>query len=182
MTDKAFLRRELLAARAAFDPAGLTEASLAVCHRLAAWPVFQNARVVLAYLAFRDELSLQTLIDAHPDKTWALPRIEKGSRLAIHRYQPGRLVPHRWGVPEPSIDAPLVPLQEIDLVLAPGVGFDRQGGRLGFGGGYYDRLLTQLDAVRVGIVHPVTLVDAIPCSDHDCRMDWVATLEGIYGR
>ena len=180
MNEKAQLRLELLAARESLDPAALAAASSAVCRRLGAWPIFQNASVVMAYLAFRNELSLQALIDTHPEKIWALPRIDQDGRLAVHRYQAGQLVPHRWGVPEPSLNAPLVPLQEIDLVLVPGVGFDRQGGRLGYGGGYYDRLLCQFDAARVGIIHPSTLVDAIPCSEHDCQMDWIATPAGVF--
>jgi 5-formyltetrahydrofolate cyclo-ligase len=63
----------------------------------------------------------------------------------------------------------------LDLVLVPGVAFDRRGGRLGFGGGYYDRFLPTTPALRVGVTYDECLCDALPCGEHDQRMDWVLT-------
>jgi 5-formyltetrahydrofolate cyclo-ligase len=177
--DKEITRQRLLAARAALSPEQVAADSALVCQHLAEWPPFQQARTVLAYLAFDNEVSLQTLIDGHPGKAWALPRTLRGGVLALHRYQPGRLVRHRWGMLEPSADAPPVPPDEIDLALVPGVGFDQQGGRLGFGGGYYDRLLPQLSCLKVGIAHLASCVPLVPCDAHDCCMDWLARPDGL---
>jgi 5-formyltetrahydrofolate cyclo-ligase len=73
-----------------------------------------------------------------------------------------------------------VPLDQIDLVLVPGVAFDHEGGRLGFGGGYYDRLLPRLGALRVGVAHPACIVTRVPVSETDVRMDYLALPDGIY--
>jgi len=177
--DKQKLRQALLVKRVALTAAQVQQASAAICQHLAAWPTFQNARTVMAYLAFNNEVSLQELIDAHPEKVWVLPRTLPAGRLTIHRYQPERLTLHRWGILQPAADAPLAPLAEIELVLAPGVGFDKNGGRLGFGGGYYDRLLPKLNAISVGISHQESCVPAVPCNDHDCQMDWLALPDGL---
>jgi 5-formyltetrahydrofolate cyclo-ligase len=177
--DKHIVRQELLAARAALSPEQVAADSALVCQHLAEWPPFRQARTVLAYLAFDNEVSLQALIDGYPQKSWALPRTLRGGVLALHRYQPGRLVRHRWGMLEPAADAPPVPLTEIELVLVPGVGFDEQGGRLGFGGGYYDRLLPRLTCLKVGIAHLTSCLPLVPCDVHDCRMDWLARPDGL---
>ncbi len=176
---KPILRQQLLAQRAELTPAQILASSMAVCRCLADWPVFQSACTVLAYVGFDNEVSLQFLLDADPEKVWALPRILPGGRLSIHRYEPGRLVRHRWGLLEPATTAPLVPLEEIELVLVPGVGFDEHGGRLGYGGGYYDRLLPQLAAVKVGIAHQASCIQTVPCDEHDCRMDWLVRPDGL---
>jgi 5-formyltetrahydrofolate cyclo-ligase len=177
--EKVLLRQRLLAERAALEPAEVRRASEAVCYHLSNWPVFQQARGVLAYMAFRNEVSLQPLMDAHPEKIWALPRTLAGRHLSVCRYERGRLVTHSFGMEEPASDAPLVPLEAIDLVLVPGAGFDRFGGRVGYGGGCYDRLLPQLAAVRVGVAHTLNPDLAIPCEEHDCRVDWLSLPEGI---
>lgn len=159
-------------------PDEVAQASAEVCWLLEEWPVFQNAQTVLAYIGFRNEISLQTLMDAHPEKRWALPRTLP-DRLDIRLYRPGKLVRHRFGMAEPAADAPLLPPDVIDLALVPGVGFDACGGRIGFGKGYYDRLLCGMDAVRVGITHAVCIVEEAPCEPHDCRMDWLVWPEKI---
>ena len=110
---------------------------------------------------------------------WALPRTLPGGVLAPHLYQTGRLVHHRWGMPEPPPDSPAAPLEEIELVLVPGVGFDLQGGRIGFGGGFYDRLLVQLNAVRVGVAYEQSTVEEIPTDDHDCRVGYLVRPSGL---
>ncbi|MBN1318934.1 MAG: 5-formyltetrahydrofolate cyclo-ligase [Anaerolineales bacterium] len=175
---KTQLRQRLLAVRTNLLPDEVNRDSKAVCRRLSEWPVFQNVQTVLAYLAFRNEISLQPLIDAHHEKTWALPRTLP-DRLVIHQYQPGRLERHRFGMNEPAADAPLIPLEQIGMMLVPGVCFDTCGGRIGFGGGYYDRLLCRLDAIRVGIAHTACIVQEAPCEAHDCRMDWLVSPDGI---
>jgi 5-formyltetrahydrofolate cyclo-ligase len=71
--------------------------------------------------------------------------------------------------------APEVEPKELDVVLVPGVSFDKRGGRLGFGGGFYDRLLIRTPAARIGVTYDCCLVEELPCAEHDQRMDWVVT-------
>jgi 5-formyltetrahydrofolate cyclo-ligase len=135
----------------------------------------QPAIYILTYLAFRNEPDLSLLFDLLPHVHWAIPRIGKERRLLIHPYDPARLVRHRFGMLEPAADSPLVDPKRLDIVLVPGVAFDQQGGRLGFGGGYYDRFLATTPALRVGVTFDTCLAQDLPCSDHDQRMDWIVT-------
>lgn len=128
----------------------------------------------MAYLAFRSEIDLGSLFDALPGIRWVVPRVT-GKRMVAHVYDPNRLVRHRFGMLEPAPELLSVEPEEIDVILVPGVAFDRRGGRLGFGGGYYDRFLPATAALRVGITHSVCLADELPCDVHDAKMDWVVT-------
>jgi 5-formyltetrahydrofolate cyclo-ligase len=136
--------------------------------------LLREAETVMAYLAFRNELDLGLLFQLLPDIQWVLPRIQ-GQRMVLHPYDPQRLVRHPYGMLEPRADAPIVDPQDVDVVLVPGVSFDSRGGRLGFGGGFYDRFLTRTSAIRVGICHDRCMADELPCAEHDQRMDWVVT-------
>ncbi len=177
--NKKSTRTRLLAARAAIPAEQVAADSASVRRHLAYWPSFQSARTVMAFLAFRNEISLQPLIDAHPEKIWLLPRTLPGGQLKVHLYQPENLLRHRFGMLEPAPDSPQIPLKQIELILVPGVGFDEQGGRLGFGGGYYDRLLSQMNALRVGVAHTVSVIAQVPVDDYDCRMDWLVQPTGL---
>jgi len=178
--DKHQLRGQFCDLRDCLASEEVERASDEVCQRLAAWLPGQLDRqragrpTILAYLAFRNEIDLRPLFDLMPDVRWALPRTER-DRLVIHPYVPGRVKRHRFGMLEPVADLPIVEPQKLNIALIPGVSFDRRGGRLGLGGGYYDRFLPRTDALRVGITYDCCLADRLPCADYDQRMDWVVT-------
>ncbi len=171
---KAQLRQQFKAYRESLPRESVTSASTHICDRLAAWLVLRRASTVMTYVAFRNELDLRALLELLPEIRWAVPRVE-GPYLIPHHYDPGRLIRHRFGMLEPAPDLPVIAPREIDLVLVPGVAFDRRGGRLGFGGGFYDRFLPTTPALRVGVNYDACLVDELPVYEHDQRVDWVAT-------
>jgi 5-formyltetrahydrofolate cyclo-ligase len=173
--DKTQLRRDFRSLRERLSAADVAAASAAICQRLAGWLNERSAGQILTYLAFRNEPDLHALFDLLPHVRWIVPRIVAGRRMMLHPYDPTRLVRHRFGMLEPAADLPVIAPSTLDLVLTPGVAFDRRGGRLGFGGGYYDRLLLTTPALRVGITYDVCLADALPLGAHDQRMDWVMT-------
>jgi 5-formyltetrahydrofolate cyclo-ligase len=109
-----------------------------------------------------------------------LPSGEK-PYLILHHYDPERLVRHRFGMLEPAPDTPTVDADEVDLILVPGVAFDREGGRLGYGGGFYDQLLPQAHrAIRVGVTYDELILEAVPMAPWDCRVHWIASPSGLY--
>ena len=173
--DKSQLRHDFCTLREDLPAENVASASAALCQRLSAWTVLRQAQTVLTYLAFRNELDLSNLFDLAPQIDWVVPRIIKDQRMTLHPYDPAHLVRHRFGMLEPAADLPVVAPATLDIVLVPGVAFDPSGGRLGFGGGYYDRFLLTTPALRVGVTHDDYLAETLPCGEHDQRMDWVVT-------
>ena len=171
---KARVRARYRALREAKTPDEVRDDSAALCRRLAEWDLLRKARRVMAYIAFRNELDLSPLFEALPGIEWIVPRVV-GTRLVLHPYDPQRLVRHRFGMLEPAADLPVIAPDTLDMVLVPGVCFDLQGGRMGFGGGFYDSFLPTTNALRVGITFDDCLLDEVPCDAHDQRMDWVVT-------
>lgn len=183
--NKPELRQHFCSLRECLPPGQVIAASTALCYRLAAWlssislPSLPSLPSILTYLAFRNEPDLALLFDLLPHARWAVPRIE-GRRLIVHPYDPARLVRHRFGMLEPAPDLPVIDPTTLDLVLVPGVAFDRQGGRLGFGGGYYDRFLPTTPALRVGVTYDECLADVLPCGEHDQCVDWIVTPTDLF--
>ena len=178
--EKAGLRFELAARRAAAtDPdAG---ARLAAMFPDALVPA--PGTVVSGYVRFRSEIDPAPLMArlAHADCQLALPRTpaDRGGGLTFHLWRLGDpMIRSSFGVLEPSEDAaPVMP----DIVLAPLLGFDRRGGRIGYGKGHYDRTLAALRALKplavVGLAYAVQEVDAVPADPSDQRLDWILTPE-----
>jgi len=178
------LRRRCLKIRESMSPEKVKTCSRAVCDHLGNWPVLQRANTLLGFLAFRNEIDLGQLIEQWPDKRWLVPRILENAAhtpsLALHPYDPSRLVRHRFGMLEPDPNLPIVDPSEVEMILVPGVAFDRQGGRLGFGGGFYDCLLPRAGRItRVGVTYDELVLDAIPMQPWDCCVDWLATPTGL---
>lgn len=180
--DKTLVRANCRRTREALTPAQVAASSAQVCAHLAAWPLFQSAQRVLTYMAFRNEIDLAALWAQFPAKQWVIPRTvsRPEPRLVLHPYDPAHLVRHPFGMLEPGPDLPIVQATDLDLVLAPGLAYDRRGYRLGLGGGFYDRLLPGISAPKVGVVYVVLIVEAVPAEPHDQRVDYLACESGIY--
>ena len=174
------LRREMKARRRALGAVARAAAGDAVAGRVLALPEFAAARRVALYAALPDELPTDRLLRAVLDsgRTLLLPRARADGRLDFARVTAlGELAPGRFGVLEPPANAPSVAVGPGDLVLAPGVAFDRRGARLGRGSGAYDRSLPAGPAAPIwfGIGFAFQLVESVPESAHDRRVDAVAT-------
>ena len=179
---KLALRREVLARRDALPADMRSAASAAIAGRVAALPEFAAASAVLLTLAFRSEWNTHPLVRAAlaAAKTVVVPRVDRQTRmLELHSIaDPDRdVVPGHLDIPEPRADRPQVSRDAIDFVLVPGVAFDLEGRRLGYGGGYYDRLLPLLAprAARVAGAFDVQIVERVPAAPHDARVDAIVT-------
>ena len=109
------------------------------------------------------------------------PRLEPDGSMTIRLYDPGALVRHPYGFNQPNADADRIDERDIDVVLLPGLVFDKHGGRLGRGGGYYDRLLARIpqSTARIGVTSRRGVVDEVPMDDHDQRVDWLVTESSV---
>ena len=171
------------AARSARCDLGANECAHAaerVAEALLALPELAEAHVVLGYGATPEELdpALALAELTALGVTIAYPRIEAPGVLGIHTVlDPSELVSGPFGLREPSADAPRIDPAEVDAVIVPGVAFDEHGRRLGYGGGYYDRLLPLLrpDCARIGLAFDEQLLPQIPAEEHDEHVDLVVT-------
>lgn len=111
----------------------------------------------------------------------AYPRVIKGERRmeAVWVDHLDELAPGVMGIPEPKPDQPAIDPGELELVVVPGLGFDRYGNRLGYGAGHYDRFLPDCPATRVGLTYDVCMVSRIPTDRFDQPMDWLLTETGL---
>lgn len=156
-------------------------ASGRIVESLGAWEPVQTAAVILTYLPMAAEVSLVDLIDLAPDHRWCTTRTpRKGYALSIHELG-GPLERHPYGYMQPAASAPEVPAASVDVALVPGLAFDRTGGRIGHGAGYYDRLLPALrpDACLVGVVPSELVVGRLPTDEHDVPMSHLATEDRV---
>lgn len=135
---------------------------------------------VTAYLGMDDEVDVTPLFARLPGWRWVLPRVEAPRTLSFRDRDVPREV-HRFGMSQPADIGPVVPIREIDVFLVPGLAFDTRGGRLGRGGGFYDGVLAQkrTDAVAIGVTTARQVVDEVPMDDHDRRVGWLATEDGV---
>ena len=167
-------------------------AERAVAAHLRAWQRWRQARVALVYLAFGSELDPLAggLLPAASDLSGvgasgprlATTRTPEGSGgLQVHVYDPTALEAHPLGFSQPRADAPLVDLATIDVVLVPGLCFDERGGRIGYGRGYYDRLLALLSArvATVGVAREALVLPRLPTEPHDVAVRWLVTEAGL---
>ena len=179
---KIALRRRVLEQRDAQPPAARAAAATAIAARIATLPSFRDARALLLTLPFRSEWDTAPLVHLalHAGRTVAVPRVDPLARmLTLHAITDiGRdVVAGYQGIPEPAPHCAAVPLHAIDWVLVPGVAFDTEGRRLGYGGGYYDRLLPLLDprVARVAGAFEVQVVERVPAAPHDLRVEILVT-------
>ena len=173
------VRRRVLARRDAIDPEVRDRAAARVTERVLALPEVAAATTVLAFSSFGSELPMLPLIGALVERgvRVGLPVIT-GTDIVARAWRPGEPTTETsFGALEPADGAPIEP-SAIDVILTPAVAVDRAGGRVGYGGGFYDRFLpqTRSDAVRVAVVLPVQLVDEdLPAGAFDLRVDAIVT-------
>jgi 5-formyltetrahydrofolate cyclo-ligase len=173
--DKKTLRAEMRAV-GAIDPDRIE----AVGRGLFDWLSSRLPGTVSAFLAMPGEVDLAPLFLRLPGWRWVLPRVEPDRSMTFRDRDVPREM-HAFGMEQPSDLGPIVPVHEIDVFLTPGLAFDEYGGRLGNGAGFYDEVLGRRrgDAIAVGVTVEAHVVETVPMTEHDQRVDWLATETGV---
>jgi 5,10-methenyltetrahydrofolate synthetase len=184
---KQLLRQRIIADRAQLDAVLRGQFSIEIARRIALMPEYRAARTVLGYMNFGAEFESdiwvrQALADGK--ELW-LPKVNKDSReLDLYRVTDCGFdtAPGAWGIrePQPARCAQMNALERVDFILLPGVAFARDGARLGYGGGFYDKLLARMDgaARRPALVagaYAMQVVAGIPQEPTDRKVEWLVT-------
>jgi 5-formyltetrahydrofolate cyclo-ligase len=179
--DKQEARRCGLEARGALPADERMKLAEAVRARALELPELAAAGTVMLFASFRTELDTIPMLESvlSAAKTLCLPRILGPRRMAAYRVTDlaADLTPGTWGIPEPREGLPEVPPETIDLVFVPGSAFDEDGGRCGYGGGFYDNFLprTRREIPRVALAFEAQLVPGICCEAHDLPVTVIVT-------
>lgn len=177
--DKDSLRLRIKARKSMLDEAERRESASAVFDMLERTAAFMMAEHILMYNSLPDELSTREFIDKwHSRKHFYLPRVN-GVNLDILPYDRSAMHLGAFHIEEPDGDN-LIDASAMDMIVVPGMAYDRAGNRLGRGKGFYDRLLADARAVTVGVAYDFQLVDEVPASEHDVPVHYVITPRGIY--
>ncbi|MBD5370180.1 MAG: 5-formyltetrahydrofolate cyclo-ligase [Bacteroides sp.] len=172
--EKREIRRKIRAMRQMLSEAERMSAAEEVFARLEQTAAFLMADKVLMYHSLPDELSTHSFLRKWgARKHFYLPRVN-GVNLDILPYNESRLELGSFHIEEPTGEDTVDP-QEIELVVVPAVAYDRRGNRLGRGKGFYDRLLGDVKATKIGVGYEFQLMDELPAEPHDVPMDMVIT-------
>jgi len=174
---KKILRKQVLSARDRLSPQEKTTKSREIEERLFSLPEFATARVIMFFASFRSEVETGRMIRRalHVGKRVVLPKVH-GNELALYEINDfdSDVAPGAWGIPEPKALIPAA-LDEIDLMVIPGAAFDRQGNRLGYGAGFYDRLLFSFRKPTVALAFEAQIVHEVPADNYDVPVQKIVT-------
>lgn len=185
MPAKNTLRLHFQALRDRLSSSQRAAAAKKIGEHLVAMPVYRSATYLFIYAAYRSEVATKAIIAAaiQGGKRVAVPRLtdKKGIMeavpiAAVHLLQPGT-----FNIPEPPATLKATDDLQFDLILIPGLAFDKYGHRLGYGGGYYDRFLAQPNCTgyRLGVGYAAQLTDRLPVASYDQPLDGLLTENGL---
>ena len=175
------IRLKMRAARRSLTKEFITDASRAIQSSLLSLGCIRSADTVMMYMSAFNEPKTDTLLAelTGSGKRIAVPVSNKTDHTITPSVVSGSFVKGEYGICEPDVLQPIT-ADEIDVVIVPALAFDRCGNRLGFGKGYYDRLLSELGGVKIGVGYEFQLLDKLPVSEHDIAMDIIVTEREIY--
>ena len=143
--------------------------------------LYKKSKNIFIYIGYGSEINTSLIIEDMLDdnKCVLVPRIDSINRemQAIQINSLEGLELNRYGILEPSHSKKAFNRNEIDLIILPGVAFDDKGGRLGYGGGYYDKYLTNLNTFipKVVLAYDFQILENIPLEEHDIKYDYLIT-------
>jgi 5-formyltetrahydrofolate cyclo-ligase len=174
--EKAMLRKEMLGRRNALTEEFRAQASAAIMDELFCEPHFREAKCVSFYMTIGSEVDTRQMIAraVAEGKEVLLPIVASDHHLELHRFESfEKMKKGRFAILEPDIG--IKHPEEPHVVVLPGVAFGLCMHRLGYGRGYYDRLLSRLPSYRIGICYDMQVLDRLPRHENDERMNMVIT-------
>jgi 5-formyltetrahydrofolate cyclo-ligase len=171
------IRKKALAARDSLLPGQRSSKSRQIEESLFSLPEFKSAHAVMFFASFRSEVDTVPMIRRAlgDGKRVILPKVN-GDKLELFEIKnfDNDVSPGAWGIPEPCGSAP-VKLDELDAIIVPGAAFDERGNRLGYGAGFYDKLLSEFKKPTVALAFEEQITSNIPADPHDVPVQKIVT-------
>ncbi|WP_206459537.1 5-formyltetrahydrofolate cyclo-ligase [Anaerovorax sp. IOR16] len=184
--EKSALRKQMLLKRKELKEDFIKKSERKILQLIKEFPFYLDAKTIMIYMDYRNEAPTNQIINdaLQRNKNIILPVTDDNFRITPYKLVGKEsLITSSLGIIEPnSLICPVANPKEIDLILIPGVVFDYNGNRIGFGKGCYDSFLPNLrpDAVKVGLSYEFQLSKNIPSEITDVPMDFILTEERIY--
>lgn len=177
---KSRLRAKMRAFRRTIEPDEKANGAQLLADRLISLNGVADAPSVLAYRASSEEISLDPIVALLRERGVRVlfPRVAEGRSLVLHEVSGDEdFEPGAFGILEPRASTPIADIADVRAVFVPGLAFDTRGGRLGYGGGYYDTLLPRIDAdcLVIGVCFDEQVQGDVPREPHDVLVDLVVT-------
>ena len=179
--NKNTLREKLLEERRKLDKEGVIKRGNILKEKLFSLEEYKKAKTVMFFVSFGKEIYTHNMVEEalkDESKTIAVPKVVEFELIPCIIENFSGLVGSNYGILEP-IETKKANLQEIDIVLVPGIGFDKNGYRIGFGKGYYDKFLKTTSALKIGLCMDFEIIENIPNDEWDVPMDIVMSEERI---
>ena len=179
---KTNIRNNLIKQRNSLSSNTVREYSDSIIKNLA--PFIEKAQNIMIFMNMQNEVKISDLIEMYPTKTFFIPKIFPKRQMKINKYRKDELILHKFGYYESSSEN-FYDEKILDLIIVPGLGFDLEKNRIGFGGGFYDTFLNRLrkdgiDIPFVAICYDFQIIEKVPVEGHDVKVDFIVTEKGIY--
>lgn len=183
--EKKALRKEILTRRKNIDAAEKEEMDKKILNRFFESKYYREAKNIFIYISYDSEINTREIINkAFKDgKKIYVPRTEFETRLmdAVEITSFDNLIKSSYGILEPSMEILQINPNNLDLIVVPGVAFDRNGGRMGYGAGFYDRYFKKINEddikriVKLALAYDFQVLEKVPMSVQDVPVDFIIT-------
>ena len=183
--DKKTLRKEILTKRKNIDVVEKEEMDKKILNKFYKSKYYRESKNIFIYISYDSEINTKEIINKSliDKKKIYVPRTEFKTRLmdAVEITSLENLIESEYGILEPSIYEPYIEPNELDLIVVPGVGFDRNGGRMGYGAGFYDRYFKKISKdkmqkiVKLALAYDFQILEDVPMNEQDVPVNYIIT-------
>jgi 5-formyltetrahydrofolate cyclo-ligase len=189
--DKKALRKEILEKRNNLNLLEKEEMDKKILNRFYESKYYKEAKKIFIYICYDSEINTKKIINKalKDNKKIYVPRTEFKTRHmdAVEITALDNLIESRYGILEPSKEKPHIDPNELDLIVVPGVAFDRNGGRVGYGAGFYDRYFKKINnenlekIIKLALAYELQMLDKVPMNEQDVPIDYIITENEFIG-
>ena len=183
--DKKILRKEILTKRKNIDVVEKEKMDKKILNKFYESKYYRESKNIFIYISYDSEINTKEIINKSliDKKKIYVPRTEFKTRLmdAVEITSLENLIESEYGILEPSIYEPYIEPNELDLIVVPGVGFDRNGGRMGYGAGFYDRYFKKISKdkmqkiVKLALAYDFQILEDVPMNEQDVPVSYIIT-------